>query len=128
MAAGHRRVADFSSAGADNRLELDLRDLILNSTGAGASDLSLHGAIADPAPQGSLVLPPGQRNVLSVRLARVRGSGTRANIYSNLTVPGSTSAVDEGNRVTFTGGAIGFAKSNVAILPPPPPAVFERLP
>jgi len=128
MAAGHRRVADFSTAGADNRLELRMHDTIIQSTGDGAVDLSLHGAISESAPRGSLVLSPGERNVVRAELVRVHGSGPRANVYSNRTLPGSTTDGDDGNRVAITGSARAFAKSNPSLLPPPPTAAFEATP
>lgn len=125
LAAGYRRVADYSGPGSDNRIELRMRNTIIRSAGEGASDFALLGAIGEPAPGGGLALPPGERNVVWADLRGVSGSGERKNRFLDRVGPDGAGSQDDGNRVVIAGRADVFAKSNPAILPTPPASAFK---
>jgi hypothetical protein len=103
-----------------------MRNTIIRSAGDGAADLALLGAISEPAPRGTLALPPGERNVVWADLSGVNGSGERQNRFLDRAGPEGAPGVDDGNRVAIAGRADAFAKSNPAILPGPPPTAFEK--
>lgn len=125
LAAGYRRVADFSGPGHDNRVELRLRNTRILSVGEDAGDLVLLGAIGEVAPRGNLALPPGRGNVTRADLANVRGSGERVNRFVHRAGPADPDGVDDGNRVVIVGRPEAFEQSNADVVPGPPAAIFE---
>jgi hypothetical protein len=126
LAAAGRRIGNLSGPSSGNRLELDLRDLRIRSEGEGAADLRLFGALAEATPGGTETLPPGERNVLTLRLQGGTGSGRRDNRYAHLERPESgVPGDDAGNRLRIEGSAAQFGQSNPGFDPAPAGEYFE---
>jgi hypothetical protein len=128
FAAGGRRFGIGNAPVSGNRLELDLSDATIETTGESAADMELRGAMSE-AEQGGVVgdFHPGDGNELQAHMRGVRGSGPRANIYADVSPesPGPV-ATTGGNRLRFDGTPQSFANSNPGIVPAPPPRFFDR--
>ncbi len=123
-AFGGRRIGDLDVPSSDNTADLTLRGLAV-STVEGGADLWLAGAESGFRLRGFAgEFSPGDRNTLSVDAAGSSGSGERSNEYANVWGPSSPSTFGKGNRLVFAGTPAAFAATNVAILPPPPAALF----
>jgi hypothetical protein len=125
-AAAGRRVLDTSGLVSDNRLELDMTGTTLRTIEAAGADLSLHGALVEALPGEATRMAVGDGNELRVRITGARGSGPRANVFSNVTGPVLPSQRGHGNRVIFSGDAVQFARSNPGIEPVPACECWER--
>jgi hypothetical protein len=125
-AVAARRIGGDSSPLMDNRLELRLRGTHIRSTGDGAADLVLQGALSEIAQaQGAGEFPAGDRNVLHVRMQGVTGSGPRQNAYAHVSGPSQPAHQGTGNRLEIVGDPASFARSNPDLDPPPPASFFS---
>ena len=118
-AAAGRRVLDTSGPVSDNRLELDMTGTTMRTLDAAGADFSLHGALVEAAPGGDTRIAVGDGNELRVRISGARGSGPRANVFSDVTGPELPSTRGHGNRVIVYGDAAQFARSNPGVEPVP---------
>lgn len=143
FATGSRRFfgGALNAAPADNRIELRLLGATLATAScAGApatTDLKLSGAWT-----ASDDVVPGRGNTVRVELRDVTGSGTRANLYADLTVATTVRAAAAGrrstagqgigagspasNRLLVVGDPLAFARDNRGIAPAPPAWSFSR--
>jgi hypothetical protein len=114
VARAGRRSAAVAGASSDNQLALVVVDTTLHTT---VADLELYGA-------QSLVASAavGDRNVLTVVMARVSGSGLRTNVYAD-----SSNGLGTGNRLVIEGSLQAFEQRNPEILPLPPANHFRAL-
>lgn len=124
FAAAARRYLHASGPLNDNRIELDLRGLVLEPAGDAASDLAIDAQYAEPDPERGQEFHVGDRNVVVARLDGVRGTGATGTRYAVATGPREAGNLGQGNAVRVRGAPVGFASRNPG-LRPPDPALFE---
>ena len=115
-----QRLNALAGPSSDNSVQLDLLGLRIRTSGPGAADLELVGAIA----LGEF--PPGDQNTLSVVMHGATGSGPRANFYENVLGPTDPANFGMRNRLVFAGTPAQFAAANRGIDPAPPAEFFTR--
>jgi len=127
FAAGGRRVGAGNAPVSANRLELNLSDASIESTGESPADVELRGAMSEVEQGGAIGdFSPGEGNVIEVHMRGVRGSGRRANVYADVSPESPASvAMSDGNRIRFDGTPESFASSNPGIVPAPSPQFFD---
>jgi hypothetical protein len=125
FAAGGRRFGAVNAPVSGNRLELDLNDAVIETTGKSAADMELRGAMSES--EGTVGdFSPGEGNVMLVHMRGVRGSGQRANAYADASPETSAPVTTtHANRLRFDGTSESFAKSNPGIVPAPAPQFFN---
>jgi hypothetical protein len=124
LAAAGRRVGALSGSSKGNRVDLDLRQLELRTEGDAAADLRWYGGLSEPQPGGNERLPPGEGNVLVVRMAGVTGSGLRENRYADVDGPDQATPPETGNRLQVLGTPEHFRRANRDLSPAPPDRYF----
>jgi hypothetical protein len=119
-----RRIYSTSGPVSDNRVELDLQDLRIQTPASGGADLVLHGALAEPDPGLGTAFRVGDRNVLRVRLHGATGSGMRANVYEADSGAAAPAPGDADNRLEIAGTSAKFTSRNTGFEPEPPESYF----
>ncbi len=119
LAAAGRRIGTLSGPSSRNSLELETKDLIIATAGDEAADVRWSGALAEPARGSDERLPPGEGNVMTVRMTGTAGSGPRANRYEDVSgwSPGPPDA--DGNRLQVVGAPRDFERQNPGLSPVP---------
>ena len=114
VAAGGRRINPLSATISSNRIKLNLRGTLLQTTTA---DLRLFGATT------MLGVSTGDDNTAHVLIVQATGSGARANRYAHSSTP-PTGSPGIGNRLEIVGNANAFDQINQNFVPPPPAEFF----
>jgi hypothetical protein len=124
-AAAARRWLTASGPVSDNRIELELKGTRIRTTGEGAADLELLGALSAAEDDGNQEFLPGDRNILHVLIRNSVGSfSPRTNGYTAVLGPKLVSNLGTGNRVEFEGSLEEFTQSNPGLSPAPPAEYF----
>jgi len=118
-AAAGRRVGALSGPSSGNRLELETRNLLIVTPDEQAADVQWFGALAEPDRGSDERLPPGEGNLMTVRMTGTVGSGPRANRYEDVSgwPPGPPEA--PGNRLRILGARGDFERQNPGLSPVP---------
>lgn len=125
-AIGARRWNSASGPLTDNRLELELHGMHIQTEGEGAADLVFQGAVSDLELDDNREFPPGDRNILRVLMRDVAGSSApRANSYADVFGPELEANRGSGNRLEFSGSLEEFTQSNQSLSPAPPAEFFR---
>ena len=113
LAMGGARTGPLPEPSSSNRVDMDLRDLSLQTTTA---DLTLFGAL-------SFVpgVSPGDENTVRANFKKSKGSGLRANLYVN-----SEGDLGVDNRLEIVGTQKAFVKSNDDFDPIPASEFFTE--
>jgi hypothetical protein len=119
-----RRIHSTSGPVSDNRVELDLQDLRIQTPASGGADLVLYGALAEPDTGLGTAFRVGDRNVLSVRIDGATGSGMRANFYEADSGAATSAPGDADNRLEIAGTRAEFTSRNTGFDPGPPESNF----
>jgi len=128
-AVAARRWLSTSGPVSDNRIELELQGIRIQTAGEGAADLDLLGAFSAPEADGSQEFSPGDRNILRVLIRDAVGSSSpRANRFAYVVGPELEKNLGTGNRVEFAGSLEEFTHSNLGFSPAPPAAYFLEKP
>ena len=123
-AAAGRRIGKLSGPSSGNRLELETSDLVIVTEGEQAADVMWFGALAEPFRGSDERLPPGDGNVMTVRMTGTIGSGPRANDFADLNGPAGPEH-DGGNRLVVEGSPEAFLRENHHLQPAPGAAFFR---
>jgi hypothetical protein len=113
-----RRQRSIDGPNFDNTAELQLRGLVIRTTGTDAADFVLHAARTEGQPPEREFVP-GDRNLLTADLLDSSGSGLRANQYAHVWGPVLPENFGEGNRLQFLGTRALFDEHNDGIDPAP---------
>jgi len=124
FAAAGRRVGALSGPSSGNRLELETKDLVIATAGDEAADVRWSGALAEPDRGSGERLPPGEGNLMTVRMTGTVGSGPRANRYEDVSgwPPGPPETA--GNRLRVLGARVDFERQNPGLSPVPDDEFF----
>lgn len=125
LAAAGRRVGGLSGSSSGNHLELETKNLVIVTDGEQAADILWFGALAEPSRGSDERLPPGQGNLMTVRMTGTIGSGPRANHYADVggLLPGHPGAV--GNQLRVLGTPGQFRRHNPGLSPAPGDEFFH---